>query len=140
MKLNISKLEFNIRDTVHIQIQKQVEKGIEVIVGVKRDPNFGPVLMFGAGGTLAELIADRNLYILPNDQISAIELIKKSKVYKLLTGFRGAKPYALETLADLIIKLSQLAQSNERISEIEINPVIITYTNTWAVDGKVVLK
>lgn len=140
MKTNISKLESNIRDTVHIQIQKQVEKGVEVIVGSKRDANFGPVLMFGAGGTLAELIADRNLYILPIDQISAIELIKKSKVYKLLNGFRGAKPYALNTLADLIVKLSQLAQSNERISEIEINPVIITYTNTWAVDGKVVLK
>jgi len=140
MKQNISKLADNVKSSVQIQIQKQVEKGIEVIVGVKRDANFGPVLMFGAGGTLAELIADRNLHILPIDQTQAIELIKESKVFKLLNGFRGAKPYTLETLADLIVKLSQLAQINDRISEIEINPVIITYEQAWAVDGKVVLK
>jgi len=136
----ITKLDETIKPTVKIQIQKQVEKGVEVIVGVKRDPNFGPVLMFGAGGTLAELIADRNLYVLPINQNRAIDLIKKAKVFKLLNGFRGSQAYSLEKLADLIVKLSNLAQADERIAEIEINPVIVTYDQTWAVDGKVVLQ
>jgi len=140
IKQNVTKLGVEIQTTVQIQIQKQVEKGIEIIAGVKRDANFGPVLMFGAGGTLAELIADRNLFILPIDFVQVIELIKKSKVYKLLNGFRGAKPYLIEPLADLIVKLSNLAQSESRISEMEINPVIVNYEGTWAVDGKVVLK
>lgn len=136
----ISLLDDKIKPTVSIQIQKQVEKGVEVIVGVKKDPNFGPVLMFGAGGTLTELIADRNLYILPIDTDRAIELIQKSKVFKLLNGFRETKPYPIDKLADLIIKLSSLSQASEHITEIEINPVIVTYEQVWAVDGKVMLK
>ena len=136
----IGQMEEQIKQTVKIQIQKQVEKGVEVIVGIKRDANFGPILMFGAGGTLAELIADRNLYVLPINQNQAIDLIKKAKVFKLLNGFRGSQAYSLEKLADLVIKLSNLAQVDERITEIEINPVIVTYDQTWAVDGKVVLQ
>jgi len=139
MQNKISELDEAVKATVKIQIQKQVEKGVEVIVGVKRDPNFGPVLMFGAGGTLAELIADRNLYILPIEKDHAIELIQKSKVFKLLNGFRGSKPYSIDSLANLIVKLSNLALAEKRIAEIEINPVIVTHDQTWAVDGKVVL-
>src|SRR5690606_25831298 len=79
-----------------IVIQEQMKGGVEVIVGVKRDPGFGNVLMFGAGGTLAELIEDRNLHLLPVSQTEVETLVNGSKIYKILSGYRGDKPYALE--------------------------------------------
>jgi acetate---CoA ligase (ADP-forming) len=135
----INQFDDEIKNSTQIQIQKQVDKGIEVIVGVKCDPNFGPVLMFGAGGTMAELIADRNLLLLPASFDEVKKLINDSKVSKLLNGFRGDEPYDTDKLADLMLKLGQIALQNETIAEIEINPVIVTHTDTWAVDGKVVL-
>ncbi len=123
-----------------IVAQKQVIGGVEVIVGVKRDKNFGNVLLFGAGGILAELIADKNLKLLPLDLKSAKELISKSRVFKLLNGYRGKKPMAIEKLANLMVKLSALAEANNKISEIEINPVIVTEKEAWAVDGRVIIE
>lgn len=122
-----------------IVIQKQVESGVEVIVGVKKDSVFGNVLMVGAGGTLAELIQDRNLYILPLGEKTVMELVQESKIYKVLSGFRGDTPYDLASLEELIVKMVKLTQSTDRISEIEINPVIVTHKNVYAVDGKVLL-
>lgn len=136
----INQIDESIKNTIQIQIQKQVEKGVEVIVGVKRDSNFGPVLMFGAGGTMAELIADRNLLLLPASFSQVKNLIENAKVFKLLNGFRGDKPYNIDGLINLILKLGQIALQNPQIAEIEINPVIVTHSDTWAVDGKVVLK
>lgn len=120
----------------NVQIQKQVDSGVEVIVGVKRDAVFGPVMMFGAGGTLAELIVDRNLGLLPIDEQRAEELVKGSKVWPLLKGFRGEKPYAYKKLYSLMAKLAGLMDEFDGISEVEINPVILTHTDVWAVDGK----
>lgn len=120
--------------------QRQVGQGIEVIVGIKRDPNFGPVLLFGAGGRLAELISDRNLVILPIDSIDASALIKHSKVYKLLSGFRGDPSYDLTPLVDSILRLSSLLYKYPDIGEIEINPFIITHDYISAVDTKVILN
>jgi acetyltransferase len=128
-----------LNQNIKIIIQKQVGPGIELIIGVKRDPTFGPVLMFGTGGTLAELIADRNLHLLPITSQIAAELIDNSKVGKLISGYRGNKPYDKGPLIDIILKLSALAQSYSKISQIEINPVILTYEGVWAVDGRVIL-
>lgn len=122
-----------------IVIQKQIEDGIEVIVGVKKDPSFGNVLMFGAGGTLAELIEDRNLYLLPVDLPDVQRLVENSKISKLLNGYRGDTKYALGKLYDLIINISLLAESLESVEAIEINPVIVTKSEVWAVDGKVII-
>lgn len=136
---NIKKLDFENTRQANVQIQKQIENGVELIVGVKRDPNFGPVLLFGAGGTLAELISDQKLFLLPISLSETLELVKKSKIGTLLTGYRDKKKYNLEKLYDLIYKLTQIVEANELISEIEINPVIVTENNAYAVDGKVVL-
>ena len=100
----------------------------------------GAILMFGAGGTLAELIKDRNLHALPLNQAQAQHLIMNSKIYQVLKGYRGDKAYAIDKLVDLLLKLAALAQDNENISEIEINPVIVTYDDVWAVDGKTILS
>lgn len=139
LKNKIIQLPPEIHDNVTVQIQKDILSGIEVIVGVKRDPNFGPVLLFGAGGSLAELIMDRNLHLLPLDINLAKEIVRQSRIYPLLRGYRGEPPYALEKLYDVIIRLSSLLDIVPQASEIEINPLIVTQNDVWAVDGKVVL-
>ncbi|HSR88958.1 MAG TPA: acetate--CoA ligase family protein [Candidatus Udaeobacter sp.] len=123
-----------------IQIQKQVDSGVEVIVGIKHDASFGNVLMFGAGGILAELVWDSNLKMLPADENGIRDLIFKSKVSKVLKGFRNQKVYAVNKLVDLIVKLSNLAQSVPYFSEITINPIIVTEKDAWAVDPRIILK
>lgn len=122
-----------------IQVQKEIDKGVEVIIGVKKDPNFGPVLLFGAGGSFAELIADRNLHLLPIDLAQARQLVEQSKVMKLLSETSGNPPYALEKLYKTIVLLGQLAIKFPDIQEIEINPAIVTSEEVWAVDCKVVI-
>jgi acetate---CoA ligase (ADP-forming) len=123
-----------------IQIQRQVGKGLELIVGSKKDFTFGNVLMFGAGGVLANLIEDRNLGLVPLGRIEIESMIKTSKVNKLLEGYRGKKGYESVKVIDLILKLQNLVIENPEISEVDINPAIINEDGIWAVDGKVVLK
>lgn len=122
-----------------IQIQKEIKDGVEIIIGVKRDSNFGPVLLFGAGGKFAELILDKNLHLLPVNSQTANQLIAGSKVATLLNGFRGDAPYATDKLSDTIIRLGKLVENVSDIAEIEINPLIITHDGVFAVDGKVIL-
>ncbi|MCX6784276.1 MAG: acetate--CoA ligase family protein [candidate division WWE3 bacterium] len=136
----ISSLDDDIKENVGIQIQKEVVSGVEVIIGVKRDPTFGPVLLFGAGGSLAELVADRNLHLLPIDRSHAENLVKGSKVWSLLKESEGVPAHALEKLYDVLVRLSQLIAIMPEVTDIEINPVIVTLNDVWAVDGKVILQ
>lgn len=136
----IIQLSSDFRGDIVKQIQKYIGQGIEVIIGVKRDPTFGPVLLFGAGGSLAELILDRNLHLLPIDLEQAQQLVEKSKIYKILKGYRGESPFALNKLHDVIVRLGKVFELLPEVSEIEINPLIITQNDVWAVDGKVVLN
>jgi len=123
-----------------IMIQKQVEKGVEAICGVKRDETFGAVMMFGAGGILTELVADRNLHLLPVSRSEAVALIEGSRVYKLLVGYRGEKPYDVDGIVELMMRLARLVEGYEEVEEVEINPVIVTHERVWAVDGKILLR
>lgn len=125
---------------IDILIQTQVKDGVEMIVGVKKDSSFGSVLLFGAGGTLAELVEDRNLLLPPISKKKVKQALKESKIYPLLSGYRGDKKYDVDKLVDQMIHLFALGQEMEMVSEIEINPVIINEDGVWAVDGKVVLK
>ena len=136
----ITELPANIQAHVVKQIQKGIVYGIEVIVGIKRDPNFGPVLLFGAGGKLAELIMDRNLHLLPTNLDQVKELATQSKIYIMLKGYRGEPPFALDKLYDTIMKLTSLIDCLPQVSQIEINPLIVTQNDVWAVDGKVVFE
>ena len=124
---------------LRFQIQKDVANGVEVIVGLKHDPTFGPVLLFGAGGELAELVEDKNIRILPVDRTRVVDLVARSKVFKLLQNAPGEPPYALDKLYDLIIKFTQIVPMIPEASDIEINPVIVTQNDVWAVDAKILL-
>lgn len=127
------------RKGIRFQIQKEVTSGVEVIVGIKHDPTFGPVLLFGAGGELAELVEDKNIKILPVDRNRVKNLVERSKVFKLLQSAPGEPPYALEELYDLIIKFTTIVPMIPEATDIEINPVIITHNDVWAVDVKMLL-
>lgn len=123
-----------------ILIQKFVPGGIEVIVGYKQDQNFGPVLVVGAGGIFAELMGDIQLRRLPVNKKIIEDLILNSKIGKILNGYRGKEKYAVAKLVDLIMRFSSVVVNTEGIKELEINPVIVTKTDAYAVDGRAVLS
>jgi len=123
-----------------VQAQKQIESGLELIAGIKNDANFGNVMMFGAGGILAELIGDSNLVIAPITEKNCVSLLEKSKAFTLLRGFRGHKPYAIKKLVSMLIKFGWLAEAVPYFNEMTINPIIVTATEAWAVDPRFILK
>lgn len=141
-KLDQAKRELDqkVAASVEIQVQKEIVGGVEVIVGVKYDPTFGPVLLFGAGGRLAEILVDKNLSMLPITQLEVQALVSQSKISKILNGYRGEPAYNLDKLYDSIIKLGNLALNQKDLSEIEINPIKVTLNGVWALDTKVILK
>ncbi len=132
-------LEESVRAGAHIQIQKQVENGIEIITGIKHDSTFGLVMLFGLGGKFVNFIHDHNLHLLPLSQEEAVDCIKKSQAYTFLGGDSIA-PDTISRLAELLLRMSDLAINHSQIDEIEINPVIFSKDQFFAVDGKVVLK
>ena len=140
MTSSVTTLSKDFSQKIEIQIQKQISGGIEVILGIKHDPTFGPVFLFGAGGKFAEIFADSNLTLLPLNLEKAKKIVQSSKVYKLLSGFRDDPPYKLDKLYQIILTLGHLITDYPEIREIEINPVIITHEDTWALDPKVLLK
>jgi succinyl-CoA synthetase beta subunit len=108
-----------------LMVSKQVQKGEEVILGVKRDPSFGAVIMFGLGGTFVELYRDVSFRVAPlNGQIS-MEMIQEIKAYGLLDGARGRPPKDKGALIEAIQRLSQLAVDCPQIRELDINPLIV---------------
>jgi len=134
MEISREKLDQDIKNNLVFQVQKQVPAGTEIIVGVKNDETFGHFLLFGAGGSLAELISDRNLSLLPLDRERVKNIVSKSKVFKLLGNRKS-----LDDVYDLVLKLSRLIDC-EGIDEVEINPAIILNDSVWAVDTKIKIK
>ena len=140
LERKVEQLDDTMKEGIRIQIQKSIQNGVEVLIGLRTDPTFGPVLLFGAGGSYAQLISDRNLHLLPLDLSQAEDLVKSSKVYKLLEGSEHEPAYALDKLYELIVKVSKLATVIPEATDIELNPAIVTLNDVWAVDGKVVLQ
>lgn len=118
-----------------VVIQETVS-GKEVIIGMKKDPQFGPVLLFGLGGVFVEIIKDISFRIAPIDKKQAEQMIKETKGAKILEGIRGEKPANVAKLADIISKLSNLAVKKENIQEIDLNPVIVDEKGAKIVDAR----
>lgn len=106
-----------------ILIEKMAPKGEEVIVGLKRDPGFGPLVMFGMGGVFVELFKDVAFRVAPLTRADAIAMVKETKAFKLLNGWRGGAKSDLEAIYETILRLSMLASDFPQIEEIEINPL-----------------
>jgi acetate---CoA ligase (ADP-forming) len=109
-----------------VVVMEMAHEGLELIVGAKRDATFGPVLMFGFGGILVELIGDYSLAITPFDRQKVKELIANTKVQKIIKGYRTSKKYSQKALEDIILGVGRLITEHPEISSIEINPVVLS--------------
>ena len=125
-------------DGVHLQ--RQIPDGQEVIIGMVRDPLFGPLMMFGSGGIEVEGLKDVAFVLAPLDQAEAREMIRKTWAGRKLKGFRSIPPVDEESVIDVLIKLSHLAMEHENIDEIEINPLRVLSKSAVAVDVRVKLR
>jgi acetate---CoA ligase (ADP-forming) subunit beta len=117
-------------------IQKQ-EKGYEVIIGMKNDAVFGPVIMFGLGGIFVEVMKDVSFGVAPLTEKEAKEMIEKIKGYKILRGMRGSSPANIKSLISIIVNLSKLSLKNKFIQEIDFNPVFVNEKGSIVVDARV---
>lgn len=114
--------------------------GVELIVGAKKDDQFGPVILFGMGGILAELLKDRSLGLSPLNRALARRLMEDTKVYKVLQGYRNLPAADMAALEELLIRLSQLLTDFPEIAELDMNPVILQHGRPWAVDARVLVR
>ncbi|MBI5902301.1 MAG: acetate--CoA ligase family protein [Deltaproteobacteria bacterium] len=121
-------------------VEETASRGVEVIAGVVRDEQFGPLVMFGTGGVAVELMRDVSFRLAPMTKDEAHGMICEVKGYPLLTGFRGDTPKDVDALADVIIRLSGIALEIGEIKEIEINPLIVHENGAVAVDARAVLR
>jgi len=121
-------------------LQRMVSGGREVILGGKRDPSFGPVLMFGLGGVYVEVFDDVSFRVAPLTRREAAEMIAEVKSSRLLRGIRGEKPSDVEAVVDCLLRLSQLLLDFPAIAEVDINPLIVLEKGAVAVDARIVLE
>ena len=111
----------------------------ELILGVQRDPDFGPLVMVGAGGVLVELMKDVQLAPAPLSHKAALALLNKLRCLPLLTGYRGRPHANLDAIADVMVRLGALAASSERLRELDINPLFIAGDRIAAADARATL-
>jgi acetate---CoA ligase (ADP-forming) subunit beta len=134
------KAKFPLASIEGVAVQNTAKPGIEVVIGMTRDHQFGPVLMFGLGGVLIEIIKDVSFKVVPLTRRDASEMIKEIKGYKLLTGFRGQPPVDIASLEDILLKLSDFCQKTTLVKEIDLNPIFARADGAVAVDARVILE
>jgi len=122
-----------------VAVQKMARPGIEVIVGMSKDPQFGPVLMFGLGGVLVEVLKDVAFRIVPLEARDARQMIREIKGFPVLEGFRGQEPADLAALEKLLLKVSAFVEAHPEIEELDLNPVFAYKDGALAVDARIVV-
>jgi acyl-CoA synthetase (NDP forming) len=122
-----------------VAVQKMAPQGTEVIIGMSKDPQFGPVLMFGLGGILVEVLKDVSFRIVPIERRDAREMIEEIKAFPVLQGVRGQDPADLGALEDLLLKLSEFVEANPQVEELDLNPVFAYKDGALAVDARIVV-
>jgi acetyltransferase len=113
--------------------------GYEIILGSSVDPQFGPVLLFGAGGQLVEVFRDRALGLPPLNTTLARRMMEQTRIFKALQGVRGRKPVDIAALEELIVRFGQLVVEQRAVKEIDINPLLASPDGLMALDARVVL-
>ena len=125
-----------------VQISKQIQNGVEVILGIKKDPSFGSVIMFGFGGIFVEIFRDVSFRVAPVGKSTALQMIREIKSSELLSGVRGTQLRDVDAIAEAIVKLSSLAIDCPQIKELDINPLIVLEEGRgcYVADAKIILE
>ena len=123
-----------------VSVQKIARPGVEVIIGMSKDAQFGPVLMFGLGGIWVEVLKDVSFRIVPLTKRDAGEMIGEIKGYPLLQGYRGQEPVDVSNLEELLLKVSDFVEQNPVVKELDLNPIFAYSNGAIAVDARVVLE
>ncbi|WP_455364961.1 acetate--CoA ligase alpha subunit [[Eubacterium] cellulosolvens] len=124
-----------------VTIQPMIKRrGYEIILGAKTDPLFGPIILFGMGGTGVEIFKDIALGIPPLNQTLARRIIEETKVYQLLKGYRNAPPANLTLLEEIIVRFSQMLVDFPQLKEVDINPLFIDDKEAFALDARIVIN
>ena len=123
-----------------ISVQGMARMGIEIIMGMIKDANFGPVVMFGLGGVLVEVLKDVSFRIVPIEAADAEEMTSEIQGRKLLEGYRGQDPADIPYLQDMLVKLSDFVDRTPGIEEIDMNPVFAYKEGAAVVDARIILS
>ncbi len=122
-----------------ILVQQMAPPGHEVIVGLKKDAQFGHALMFGLGGIFVEVYKDVSFRVTPIDKKEALEMISEIKGYPILKGIRGRKPADVDAVVQVLVTVSEMAQ-RENIVELDINPLIVGEKGAVVVDARAMVE
>lgn len=124
-----------IKDVEGVLVQK-MGQGEQIVLGMKRDAQFGPTLMFGLGGIFVEILKDISFRVCPVSTKEALKMIKEIQGYSILKGARTGKKVNINALVNMIVGLSKLSLKEKSIKEIDLNPVITNEKGAWAADFK----
>lgn len=122
-----------------VLVQQMIRGQRELVIGLTRDPQFGPCVMFGLGGIFTEVLNDTVFRVAPLEKHDALDMMQEIKAHKILEAVRGLEAVNREVLADMLITVGRIGLENESIKEIDINPLIISKGQPVAVDALVVL-
>ena len=122
-----------------VLVQEMIKGQRELVAGLTRDPQFGPCVMFGLGGIFTEILKDVSFRLAPLEKRDAFEMMNEIKGHKILEAVRGMEAADLDKFAEILMQVGQIGMENERVKEIDINPVIISGNRPVAVDALVVL-
>ena len=123
-----------------VLVEAMMGQGLEVIIGTKTDDQFGPVIMFGIGGIMVEVLKDVVFRVLPISERSARRMIEKIRSVELLNGFRGKPPVDKRAIKELLLTISEIVGSYDDIQEIDLNPVIVYEQGLSIADARIILK
>jgi acyl-CoA synthetase (NDP forming) len=123
-----------------VVVQKMARPGVEVIIGMFKDAQFGPVLMFGLGGILVEVLKDVSFRIVPIAKRDAAEMVREIKGYPLLAGYRGQEAVDVSYLEEMLIKVSNFVEQNPELKELDLNPIFAYSDGAVAVDARIILE
>lgn len=123
-----------------VSVQPMAKPGAEIIIGMSKDAQFGPVLMFGLGGIFVEILKDVSFRIVPLTQRDAREMIREIKGYPILEGYREQEPANIPLLEEMLLKVSEFAEKNPKVKELDLNPIFAYSDSAIAVDARVVLE
>lgn len=122
-----------------VTVQNMAKPGLEVIVGMATDPQFGPVLMFGLGGVWVEVLKDVSFKIVPLTKMDAANALREIRAARLLDGFRGSEPVDRAVLEDILLRISEFVAGTPDVKEMDLNPIFAYPDGAVAVDARVIL-